>query len=267
MKNGRHILVGGISTILHSSIIPVFALVFTIFYKPFGTLELLQMEHASFTFNVTIMFCIILVSMMTTRFWLYIIGRHKDVARPVYAIWCLGEVVIASLFVSLYIALMIREPVPFFEIAGIAFAMLTGICIYPYTIIWMGLEYYVINKDDVKADDNSLIRFHDEYQKLKLVIAPEAVIFIKSEDNYVQIHYIDGMRTKKFVLRSSMRALEEMLTKKGLVRCHRSYFINPSYIKIVHRDSSGMIVAELRQDGFESIPISKKYQEQINRLL
>ena len=92
-------------------------------------------------------------------------------------------------------------------------------------------------------------------------------MFIKSEDNYVQINYLDKNKTKKFILRSSMRALEADLAKKGLVRCHRSYFINPAYIKIVHRDESGLIVAELNQDGFESIPISRKYHDEITKLL
>ena len=64
-----------------------------------------------------------------------------------------------------------------------------------------------------------------------------------------------------------MRALEEDLSRHGLVRCHRSYFINPLYIKIVHRDESGLIVAKLKQDGFENIPISRKYQNEITRLL
>ena len=64
-----------------------------------------------------------------------------------------------------------------------------------------------------------------------------------------------------------MRALEEILAKKGLVRCHRSYFISPSYIKIVHRKSSGLIVAELNQEGFESIPISRRYKDEITKLL
>jgi DNA-binding LytR/AlgR family response regulator len=53
-------------------------------------------------------------------------------------------------------------------------------------------------------------------------------MFIKSEDNYVQIHYLDRNRIRKFILRSSMRALEE---------------------------------------GLESIPISRKYQDKISMLL
>jgi DNA-binding LytR/AlgR family response regulator len=64
-----------------------------------------------------------------------------------------------------------------------------------------------------------------------------------------------------------MKGLEETRANRGLVRCHRSYFINPAYIKIIHRDSAGIIAAELKQDNHESIPISRKYQDAITRLL
>ena len=63
------------------------------------------------------------------------------------------------------------------------------------------------------------------------------VIFIMCEDNYVQIHYLDRNKTKKFILRS------------------------------VHRDEADLLVAELELDGFESIPISRKYQDEITKLL
>ena len=164
---------------------------------------------------------------------------------------------------------MDNEVTSFFEIAGSSFVMMLATCIYPYGFLWLGLELYSRNNEEnTPAEDNSsLIRFHDEYNKLRFVIASGAVMFIKSEDNYVQIHYLDKNRTKKFILRSSMRALEEDLARHGLIRCHRSYFINPAYIRIVHRDSSGLIVADLNQDGYESIPISRKYQDAITKLL
>ena len=267
-QDNGHILLSGASTIMHSLIVPIFVLIFIIYYKPYGVYNLLQMEHASFAFNATILFCIVLVSISITRGWLYLIGKYKDVTRPVYLAWCIGEMLVASLFMSLYIVLMDKESISFFELAGSSFVMMLATCIYPYGFIWLGIELYAKdNEEDIKPDDNSLIRFHDEYNKLRFVIAPEAVIFIKSEDNYVQIHYLDKNRTKKFILRSSMRALEDNLGKHGLVRCHRSYFINPSFIKIVHRDGTGLIVAELNQDGYESIPISRKYHDAITKLL
>ena len=268
MKKISNEIISGASTILHSLVVPVFILLFTIYYRPYGTFELFNMENASFTFNVTIMFCIVLLSISITRGWLYLLGKYRTVSQSLYLIWTIGEILIASLFTSLYLVLISQDHLPFFEVSRSVFMKLIATSIYPYGFLWLGLELYSRNIEGEKsADDNSLIRFYDEYKKLRLVIAPEAVLFIKSEDNYVQIHYIDQHRTKKFILRSSMRALEEHLSKHGLVRCHRSYFINPAFIKIVHRDSSGLIVAELKQDGFESIPISRKYQDAITRLL
>lgn len=261
-------MLSGVCTIIHSLVIPIFILIFITFYQPRGIHELLDMEHADFAFNTTIIFCITLVSTSITRSILYLIGRLKKVSRSIYTIWCFAEMTVAALFSSLYVTLMLNVPTSFFDVAGTFILLLTTTAIFPYSIIWLAYELYAKqNEETTTADDNSLIRFYDEYKKLRLVIAPEAVIFIKSEDNYVQIHYQDQNRTKKFILRSSMKALEETLSKRGLVRCHRSYFINPAYIKIVHRDNTGTIVAELKQESFESIPISRKYQDAITRLL
>ena len=258
----------GASTIIHLLAIPIFTLLFITFYKPLGIHRLLEMEHATPGFNATIIFFITLVSTLVTRGSLYLIGRYKEIPRSTYALWCFAEMTITALFQALYITLMLKGPVSYFEIAGTFILLMTTTAIYPYSIIWLAYELHAKNNEEkITADDTSLIRFYDEYKKLRLVIASEAVIFIKSEENYVQIHYLDKNKTKKFILRSSMRALEEDLAKHGLVRCHRSYFINPAYIRIVHRDSAGLIVADLNQDGYESIPISRKYQDAITKLL
>lgn len=63
---------------------------------------------------------------------------------------------------------------------------------YPLGIMWLCFDRYLRNEDtDKPVDEGSLIRFYDEYKKLRLVIANEAVVFVKSEENYVQIHYQD----------------------------------------------------------------------------
>ena len=264
----KNMMQSGLCTIIHSLAVPTFILIFMTFYKPLGIHGLLDMEHANFAFNTTMIFCIALISTSITRSILYLIGKHRSISRPIYTVWCFAEMIVTALFSSLYTTLILKEPVSYFEVVGTFILLITTTAIYPYCFIWLAYELYAKNNEEkVTTDDSSLIRFYDEYKKLRLVIVPEAVIFIKSEENYVQIHYQDQNRTKKFILRSSMKALEETLSKRGLVRCHRSYFINPAYIKIVHRDNSGMIVAELKQENYESIPISRKYQNAITRLL
>ena len=255
-------------TIIHWLVIPLFSIVFCLYYRPHIVFDFLSMANASFSFNTTILFCIILVTLAMTRWSLFALSKFRHLSGMTYLIWCIGETLVAALFCGLYLVLISRGAHTYFEISGLAFLSMLAIFVYPLAIMWLCFERYLRNADSsAPVDENSLIRFYDEYKKLRLVIAHEAVMFIKSEDNYVQINYLDKNKTKKFILRSSMRALEAGLAKKGLVRCHRSYFINPAYIKIVHRDESGLIVAELNQDGFESIPISRKYQDEITKLL
>lgn len=255
-------------TVIHILAISLFTLIFTLYYRPTAVNGLLNMQNTSFGFNSTILFCITLLTLSATRWCMFAVRKAKNISGAYYILWCIGEAMITAMFSSLYLVLISQNGHTFFEMSGMAFLYLMTTMVYPYGILWLFFDRYVKNEDSTKAvDENSLIRFYDEYKKLRFVIAHEAIMFIKSEDNYVQIHYLDKNKTHKFILRSSMRALEEKLAKKGLVRCHRSYFINPSYIKIVHRDESGLIVAELNQDGFDSIPISRKYQDAITKLL
>ncbi|MBR4989372.1 MAG: LytTR family transcriptional regulator [Bacteroidaceae bacterium] len=268
MSADKNKIIGGASAIIHSLAVPLFFLFFIIFYKPHAIYGLLDMEHAGFTFNATILFCIILLSTAITRSILYLIGRYKNISTQLYSAWCLAEMIVSALFSSLYVTLMLNGSISFFEVAGSIIIMVMSTAIYPYAFIWFKYEIYEKNQEIHETpDENSLIRFYDEYKKLRLVMAREAILFIKSEENYVNIYYLDKGKNKKFTLRSSMKALEDTLAKHGLVRCHRSYFINPAYIKIVHRNSAGMIVAELNQPDCDSIPISRKYQDIITRLI
>ena len=268
MERNNVMVTGAHSMLLHAVALPIFFLLFVVFYEPFAIESLLTMEKSSFTFNVTMLFCILLISMSITRCWLYFIGKVRSLSRIEYALWCSAEVLLGSLFMALYLSLMMPSPPPYYELVGKALKITAGTCIYPYLFIWIGMEAKtIINSLSQRSDDTSLIRFYDEYKKLRFVIAPEAVLYIKSEDNYAQIHYLDKGRSQKFILRSSMKALEDNLKQHGLIRCHRSYFVNPTFIKIVHRNDAGQIVAELNQEGYESIPISQKYQDQIANIV
>lgn len=268
MQRNNVMVTGAHSMLLHAVVLPIFFLLFVVFYEPFAIESLLTMQKSSFTFNVTMLFCILLVSMSITRSWLYFIGKVRSLSRIEYVLWCSAEVLIGSLFMALYLSLMMPSPPPYYELVGKALKITAGTCIYPYLFIWIGMEAKtIINSLSQRSDDTSLIRFYDEYKKLRFVIAPEAVLYIKSEDNYAQIHYLDKGKSQKFILRSSMKALEDNLKQHGLIRCHRSYFVNPAFIRIVHRNNAGLIVAELNQEGYESIPISQKYQDQIAKIV
>lgn len=267
MNTKQNFLYGAASAISHSILVPIFAFVFVILYRPFSIPEILQMDGASYSFNITILLCIVFGSVALMRLILFLLRKKFTDTGLVYAIWCLGEVVVASLFASLYTTLMLDGQSGYFEVVGAIVGRLFGICIYPYGIIYLIVMLLAERVGEEQVDSASLMKFYDEYKKLRFVIASEAVIFLRSEENYVQIHYLDHSKPKKFVLRSSMRALEEQMERHGLVRCHRSYFINPDHIKMIRKEPSGVVSAELKQEGFEPIPISRKYQQEVTKLL
>ena len=267
MNTKQNLLYGASSAIAHSILVPLFAFVFVILYRPFSIPDILQMEGASYSFNITILLCIVFGSVALMRLVLFLLRGRFTNTGLVYAAWCLGEVIVASLFASLYTTLMLGGQSGFFEVVGAIVGRLVGVCIYPYIIIYLIVMLFAEREVEEQADPASLMKFYDEYKKLRFVITSEAVIFLKSEENYVQIHYLDHGKPKKFVLRSSMRALEEQMGRHGLVRCHRSYFINPEHIKMIRKESSGVVSAELKQESLEPIPISRKYQQEVANLL
>ena len=83
----------------------------------------------------------------------------------------------------------------------------------------------------------------------------------------MHIVHLDNGRVKDFTLRSSMRALEDLLSRHGLVRCHRSYLVNASHVDLVKKDVNGFALAQLDQEGTRPIPVSKRYYEALTALL
>lgn len=267
MEKRRKLLFGGVSAVAHTLVVPLFAFVFTVLYRPFDIAAALEIGGVDYTFNITMLYCILLGSVAITRALLYAFSRSITPTTLIYGALCLGEVVVASLFGALYVTLMADGAATYFEYVGGVFSRMCGIVLYPYVVLYLCMELRAAAQDEEVVDSSALIKFYDEYQKLKFVIDSSAVVFLRSEENYVNIHYTDAGRTKKFVLRSSMRALEEQMVRHGLVRCHRSFFINPDHIKMIRKEPSGVVVAELAVEGMEPIPISRKYQDEVAKLL
>ena len=73
--------------------------------------------------------------------------------------------------------------------------------------------------------------------------------------------------TKEYSLRQSMRGIEGLMQKHGIIRCQRSYFVNPRHVTVLRRDKEGMIQAELDTTPGRQVPVSPKYYEQLSKML
>lgn len=93
------------------------------------------------------------------------------------------------------------------------------------------------------------------------------ILYVVSDDNYVDIHLeVDGIR-KKEIFRSSLKNIEAQIVNpvSPIFRCHRQYLINFQHFKMHSTNSRKTLIALKRYEG--EIPVSKKYASQINELL
>jgi DNA-binding LytR/AlgR family response regulator len=139
--------------------------------------------------------------------------------------------------------------------------------ILPFAYIILALIFAVIRPDEEDAKEEDLIRFTDNTGRLKLVIAHDVLLYIEAKENYVTILYLDGDKLKEYSLRQSMRGIEELMEKHGIIRCQRSYFVNPRHVTVLRKDKEGFIQAELDTPKSRPVPVSPKYYEQLSKML
>ena len=125
----------------------------------------------------------------------------------------------------------------------------------------------LIRPDEEAAAEEDLVRFADNTGRLKLVVAHDVILYIEAQENYISIRYLENGKTKEYSLRQSMKGIEELMEKHGIIRCQRSYFVNPRHVKVLRRDKEGFIQADLDISDTKPVPVSPKYYEDLSKLL
>lgn len=258
------------STVMFFTVVPLFYFLFILAYDPFRISDFLAVGQGRYTLNLIICTLIVLAVMVLSRLLLFILRRVLDLNWSLYVLWCAGEAVIMGLFMSIPLGIGWAGEQTYFTTMSLCVLYTVAVLVFPMSLLTMAVQLYVLNKRASlapKVDERTLIRFYDEQKRLKIVLSSEAVLYIESEENYVHIVYLDNNRVKDYTLRSSMRALEEAVERHGLVRCHRSFFLNPVHVELLRKDAIGYALAQLDRVEVKQIPVSKRYYDALAALL
>ena len=250
--------------LLHALAMPVFFLGFILIYESRWMMEFLNADHEMAVFNTLMLTCILIGITGGSRIAMSVIGKRFRLSWWQYTLWSFFEVFVFSCFAALYMALIYGTYGYFPALAKclqISFATLS----FPYIIFAILVAF--IRPDEEEVAEEDLVRFADSTGRLKLVIAHDVILFIEAQENYVSIHYMEGEKIKEYSLRQSMRGIEELMGRHGIVRCQRSYFVNPRHVKVLRRDKEGFIQAELDITNSKPVPVSPKYYEQLSKML
>lgn len=251
--------------VLHVITLPIFFFIFMLTYRPLNVAEYMGGEW--FAVHLTISSCIIFLSAIIVRLIYYFIPMRLN--YTLYAFWCLTEIIFMAFFVALYLWLALHRNITYFEVVGNAFQYLTLVLVYPYAILALGIRVHAYHMKSIMPDETSTqrMRFYDDKHNLKIVLTPDSVMYITADENYVNIVYTENGKERTYPLRSSMKAIDGLCQENGFVRCHRSYFINPAFVKVLRKEKEGVIYAEMASRDMMHIPVSKRYYDRLVELL
>lgn len=82
------------------------------------------------------------------------------------------------------------------------------------------------------------------------------IMYCKSQSNYTTFYLADGQR---ILISRTMGEIEKQLASHQFIRAHRSYLINPNYMKKYYHSEGGYILME----NDETIPVSNQNKKLI----
>jgi hypothetical protein len=252
-----------------------FALLFINIFQPFGSREWYPYisEFKYFFFSSMIILIGMLVVVVSRVIMLAYVKKHT-VSYLQYAIWILAEIFAMSLFYSLFTKFIPKEGMSrdFVEIFHKSTVNTSLILLLPYSILWLYFSWRDKNSmleklshEDVSAEmqKRTLVAFPDEKGELRISIMLENLLYVDSADNYATIHYLNKSKLSHFLIRNSLKWMEEHLTNdRPLVRCHRSYIVNLDKVKVLRKTKDGIFL-ELDAVNTPDIPVSKTYYERV----
>ena len=256
--------------LLYVVLIPVFFLTFCLIYNPFDIIGFYDdVLGNNYAFHLVMLSCIMLGTITITRLVLSAMLRHNAFVWWQYSVWCLGEILVVSMFEALYSTLFFGDELPYFMAVSYCLQFVGTVVIYPYIILILIRVIAERNEALAQKDsfsDLSLAKFYDYSQRLKLTVAPSALLYVSAELNYIKIHYLENGVETEYLLRNSMKSLDNVAARYGLVRCHRSYYVNPTKVTVLGRNKDGAFCAELNGSS-ATVPVSKLYYEQLIEIL
>lgn len=248
--------------------IPLFALGLLLLFCPFAFKDY-DVSFGRYSFHIVMIFCIILGVLLIVRLPLHFISRKRMPSQRQYWFICFFEVVFSAGFTALYLWLVTKRIDAYFMYFGYSLVYLAMAMVTPYLILYQ--HFTILEKEDEISNADQLaygekIRFIDERGNVRLIVSQASVLYIQSDENYLRIHYLEDGKINTYLLRSSMKRVESMCAKYGLIRCHRSYFINKNRVQLLQKEKD-FTYAVLDVSNVARIPVSKNYIDQVSAIL
>jgi len=252
-----------------------FALLFINIFQPFNSRnwypEISEFKYFFFSSLIILtgMLVVVISRLIMLRY-----TRNRELYVWQFSLHVFGEVFFMSLFYTLFSRYFPRIGAEreLLEIFVQSSKNTAWVLLLPYSALWLYfswrekknlLEKMTKSELEPVVARRNLITFTDEKGELKFSIDLSNLLYVESAENYATIYYIKKNKVSKYLIRNSLKWIEENLTQDTpLVRCYRSYIVNLDKVKVMRKTKDGIFL-EMDALNAPDIPVSKTYYQRV----
>ena len=274
-----------------------FAIGFIFLVNPFNVKSWLDWKDTDdYVITVLSVVGIGFLVLLASRSLMYILRNKVVLNFKGFLIWVAGELAVLSAFYTYFAHEYDINYIGqgYFDIFPRIFMYVALLLLVPYIISWMYVALKVkrdveddavvptkaTETDDSRLDmsksisetelllkdqpdtKHNIVNFSDDKGQLKLSVDIDNLLYVESADNYVNIYYSNKGKYSRFMLRSTLKSIEDTFSDCDLVRCHRSYVVNFNKVKVLRKEKTGLFI-DLDFANSPEIPVSKTYAESV----
>ena len=248
----------------------IFALLFINVYAPFGVDAWFHVSGWQLFFYSSLVTLTGVLVVVLSRIIMYFVSIKRHVNYWQYFVWVLAEIFFMALVYTFYVKLILHDARYFPDLLKITVQNTALILLLPYSVLWL---YFSWKNEKMKLEklsqgqapgDHSkmMIPFADEKGVLRLSVKMDNLLYLEASDNYVNIFYLNKEKVMRFMLRNTLKNLEDVLKGSGIVRSHRSYMVNCDKVKVIRKENDGLRL-DLDLPEAKDLPVSRTYLESV----
>jgi len=247
-----------------------FALVFINIYSPFGSDKWFNITRFEFFVYSSLVILTGVLVVVISRVVMYFVCKRELITIWQYLAWIGAEILAMSMFYASFQKFILRDAGDFSDLVKISAGKTALVLLIPYSVLWLYFSWRE-KKEQIERmaemplfSDNTrdMIPFYDDKSTLKFSVKKENLLYLESTENYVTICYLNKERVSKYLLRDTMKKMEENFAGTEIIRCHRSYMVNFEKVKVIRKDKDGLKL-EFDDPNVIDIPVSKTYAESV----
>ncbi|MGC9353155.1 MAG: LytR/AlgR family response regulator transcription factor [Mariniphaga sp.] len=249
----------------------LFALIFINIYQPFDSRNWFPVSEEMFLVFSSLVILTGVLVVLVSRVIMYHYARRNGLFFWQYALWILTEIFAMAMFYTLFQNIVLDDQRLFSDMLRQSIINTSLVLLLPYSILWL---YFTLkdrnkklailsNKEPEKEQyGKQMFNFRDEKKELRFSVVGNEVLWIDAADNYAKIHYQNKGKIATFMIRNTLKKIENEFNATPLLRCNRSVIVNFDRVKILRKEQEGIFLS-LDYESAPDILVSKTYADKV----